>query len=551
MIMANVLIQCRTTSSRLPGKAFLTINDIPSVVLCAKRLQNKGLAARVLTSDQKEDDQLVKLLQSHSIECFRGPLNDVLGRFYLAAKELNPDTPIIRMTADNLFPDGDFLEKCLRAFSGSKNSYMTTMSPEENPLPYGLVAEIFTFELLKDAHEKSQNDFEREHVTHYMRRNLNQNNMINFHDDYSGMRCTLDSLDDYLRILDVFEGQNAVCVHWKELCDALKIREAPKLRMPSKILHCKNIPTCSLGTAQLGLSYGITNKAGKPDKKKAEEILSLACAHGISLWDTAEAYGTSETVVGDYWKKTKSEEVTIITKLQPLNDLIQENGEHLIETQVRKSIYQSCLNLGKKPLDYLLLHNWRDYNSANGAAWQTLMRLKDEGYINRLGASIYTEDELKQALEDNNIEFIQLPFNILDRRYQKAGLIPAIMDRKARGKNELIIQARSVFLQGLLVNETATPPNIKGFNQKRLLEKLDFYVEKFNRKSRRDLCVSYVRAQEWVDTIVLGMENAEQVIENSALFYEQPLSPKQCDELEEEFCEISSDLLNPSKWSYK
>ena len=90
-----------------------------------------------------------------------------------------------------------------------------------------------------------------------------------------------------------------------------------------------------LGTVQLGLDYGINNDVGKPSVEKSFEILDYAFNNGISILDTANAYGDSEKIIGNYMKKTGNE-FKISTKLSALND--NSNISKFITDQINSSL---------------------------------------------------------------------------------------------------------------------------------------------------------------------------------------------------------------------
>ena len=139
-----VVVQARMSSSRLPAKAMLNIGGVPAVQLCALRAGNTGLRVVVATSTDASDDALAEWLHNQGVLVIRGPLENVLERFCLAAADCEDDATVVRLTADNVFPDGDFIEACLEQLPKGV-SYATTMSTD-SPLPYGLVAEFLFVE---------------------------------------------------------------------------------------------------------------------------------------------------------------------------------------------------------------------------------------------------------------------------------------------------------------------------------------------------------------------------------------------------------------------
>ncbi|MCC7554244.1 MAG: aldo/keto reductase [Methanobacteriaceae archaeon] len=108
-----------------------------------------------------------------------------------------------------------------------------------------------------------------------------------------------------------------------------------------------------LGTAQLGLLYGVNNKKGKPNKEESFKILEYAYNNGIRILDTASGYGESEKIIGEY-SDLSGNQFEIITKLGS----IDESREMLsfLNQQINNSLY----NLGKKCIEIYLIHNFND-----------------------------------------------------------------------------------------------------------------------------------------------------------------------------------------------
>ena len=118
-----VVLQARSSSKRLPKKVLKKINGIPIVLLCVKRLTNKGARLVVATSKSESDNELVKLLKKNKIEFFKDKLTDVLSRYQNIAKSLSPQDYIVRATADNVFPDGELVEKVFKVFKAGKDYF--------------------------------------------------------------------------------------------------------------------------------------------------------------------------------------------------------------------------------------------------------------------------------------------------------------------------------------------------------------------------------------------------------------------------------------------
>src|SRR5439155_4995210 len=117
------------------------------------------------------DDAIAHALRRAGIDGFRGPHDDVLKRFVQATRELPPDAVIVRLTADNVLPDGAFVQALLDEFEQRGLAYLGTASPQDG-LPYGMSAEVFRVASLRRADSEANTAFDREHVTPWIRCHL-------------------------------------------------------------------------------------------------------------------------------------------------------------------------------------------------------------------------------------------------------------------------------------------------------------------------------------------------------------------------------------------
>lgn len=200
-----------------------------------------------------------------------------------------------------------------------------------------------------------------------------------------------------------------------------------------------------LGTAQLGMPYGIANRTGQPDQDLANDILSAAWEGGVRMLDTAQAYGESEIVIGRFLKSHPQRRFDIITKLAPDVDITSS-------ADIAAAVTESTERLGQKPAA-LFLHSYNQLAQWSGALGKTLIDLKHQGEISSLGISVYGPDEFRKAIEQPEIAWIQAPLNVFDQRLIEQNLL------EEAGKNGKRVFLRSVFLQGLLLmTHNALPP---------------------------------------------------------------------------------------------
>ena len=138
----------------------------------------------------------------------------------------------------------------------------------------------------------------------------------------------------------------------------------------------------ALGTAQFGLPYGISNVNGQVERTEIDQILKHARTAGITMLDTAIAYGNSEENIG----ATDSEGFKVVTKLPPLT-----GAETSVSQWVRSQIENSLTKLKCNSVYGLLLHNPADLLGVYGdELYASLTLLKAEGLVEKVGISIYT-----------------------------------------------------------------------------------------------------------------------------------------------------------------
>lgn len=200
----------------------------------------------------------------------------------------------------------------------------------------------------------------------------------------------------------------------------------------------------SLGTAQLGMDYGISNEAGRPDGDTARQLLLRAVDAGLDSIDTAPAYGESERTIGQLLPTAGN--IRLMTKTLPGSDV----------PGVVDRFHRSLANLGVESVDALLVHDCAALTDPHSTGFaESLVGLRDEGLVKKLGVSVYDPGDIESARALLPIEVVQLPLNALDQRFLVGGTISAL----AAGGIE--VHVRSIFLQGLLLLEPdRLPPSL-------------------------------------------------------------------------------------------
>lgn len=302
-----------------------------------------------------------------------------------------------------------------------------------------------------------------------------------------------------------------------------------------------------LGTAQLGLSYGIANQSGKPDRRAAVRLVQTALASGVRVLDTARCYGDSEDVLKEALSSANREESrrpTVITKVNtPLAEEAAIMGDTALERFAEQGVCASCRALGVDKISVLLIREAWPLRRPNGF-WRTLLRLRKEGVIGTLGLSAQAADEGELAAGCGDIGHLQIPFNILDYRWKDSAVLGRIADRP-----DLTVHVRSVFLQGLLLggDRVSWPAAAKGCGPA-VLAALAKAQQAVGRSSLADLCVAYVLSYPQVSGVVLGMETTEQLQENLALVSRSPLSIEERRWVDTLMPRVPAALLNPGLW---
>ncbi|NNG40180.1 cytidylyltransferase [Flexivirga sp. ID2601S] len=540
----RVVIQSRLSSSRLPGKAMLTLAGMPAVVLAARRAGNSGLEVVVATSDQSDDDVLAAAVSGAGIPVFRGSLHDPLDRFVRATDDLADDDLVVRLTGDNAVPDGEFLGELIDTMTAAGEGYIRVTMADI----YGVGAEVIRVGLLRAAAADATDPYDREHVTPWIRRHTDDLDFVPTlaPGDPARVRCTIDTLQDYIVAATALGTvDDAVSAPWRSL---LRAWAAAGGRLPEPLAGGRDNAIGQgpwvLGAVQIGVAYGVANRTGRPDPVGAARILAIAAASGVTHVDTARAYGDSESRIGSSLAHGLSERIGVVTKIRPLDDLPVDAGAAAARDAVAASVQESLRLLRSSSVGALLVHRWADWSRGQGGVADAMVRLREDGVARVVGVSLSTPQELLEALADDRVGYVQLPFNLLDRRWVGPRIRQALRDRP-----DVVVTVRSVFLQGLLVGsaDARWPDNVED-DRARLEEALAALVAELGRESQIDLALAYVRGQDFVTSVVLGAESPDQVLEHARLMQREPLTPAQIERVHEVLPAGSATLVDPSSW---
>lgn len=162
-----LIIQARMGSTRLPGKSMMDLAGAPLVARILERVKRcKKIDDIVLAIPNSETDRpLRRLAEEYSISVFMGSENDLVDRYYQAAKENNADI-VVRIPADNATPEPKEIDKIIEYhLSLSRSGFSSNLAEIDNSgYPDGIGAEVFDFSLLDYVHKTVTDPFKREHV---------------------------------------------------------------------------------------------------------------------------------------------------------------------------------------------------------------------------------------------------------------------------------------------------------------------------------------------------------------------------------------------------
>lgn len=205
--MIACFVQARYSSRRLPGKVMKEILGKPMLELQIERLRHARRIDKIIvvTSVSEDDDRIAAFCADRSIECFRGSLENVLDRFYQAAKKYRPDH-IIRVTGDCPLIDPAVVDGMVGLYLDSKADYGTNCVPPT--FPDGLDAEIFPFKVLEKAKSEAVLPSHIEHISPYFEDQPSLFKIVNFSskNNYSDLRWTVDEPDDLELVRKIFES---------------------------------------------------------------------------------------------------------------------------------------------------------------------------------------------------------------------------------------------------------------------------------------------------------------------------------------------------------
>ncbi len=279
-----------------------------------------------------------------------------------------------------------------------------------------------------------------------------------------------------------------------------------------------------LGTVQLGLEYGVSNTAGRPSLSESFDILDEAQKLGIKELDTAQSYGESERIIGEYLKRN------------PKSFEIMSKFSNVEDEDYRNSIENSLNTLGLENLKGMYFHKYSDFKNLKNSS--TLLKLKEEGLIENLGVSIYEQSEFEDVLNSELIDIIQIPYNLLDCSVEKERLALAAKDKNKR------IYSRSAFLQGLFfLPEVKIKKDFEELYESVMEIKK---IAKIYNVTLEELALGFCLQEDFLDHILVGVNSKKELSKN--ILSSQVKLPSQCIQEIKKISVSNPKLLNPVHW---
>ena len=292
-----------------------------------------------------------------------------------------------------------------------------------------------------------------------------------------------------------------------------------------------------LGTAQLGLDYGIANKEGRPPEKEAFKIMKYAIESGILYFDTAHSYGSSEIIIGEFLNifNDYKNKINIITKIPSLKE------EKLDEKNINNHFFESLHRLRQESIYCYMIHDFNDIKNNCDEIAHSFTKLKKEGYIKKVGVSVYDEFQIDYLLKNFEFDIIQLPINIFDQRLLENGSLIKLK------KKYIEIYARSVFLQGLIfLTYNTVPLSLKKVNN--YIEKLNAISLKYN-LTKEEIALLFIDSINEIDKIVIGVEKIDQLQKNVKILTKSESFNKIKTLINfEEFFIKDVNIIDPRRW---
>lgn len=257
----------------------------------------------------------------------------------------------------------------------------------------------------------------------------------------------------------------------------------------------------TLGSAQFGAPYGLTNSIGQLGDESVQSIVAEAWNSGWRTLDTAPAYGNSQIRLGGLVDLSGWRVITKLSRLSPATPL-RDAERHL-----QSELHQSLTDLGIDHFHGLLAHDPDAFVGPHARAYQkVLTSALDQRITDRIGISAYEDSQVAIAARYiPALGIIEIPVNVINPDMASSA---AVLAAWARGAS---VYARSVFLQGALLAATANLPAALEPIQDRMIH----FQESCTRAGYTFVegALGFVMTQAYVSRAVVGLTTTEELTE--------------------------------------
>ena len=291
-----------------------------------------------------------------------------------------------------------------------------------------------------------------------------------------------------------------------------------------------------IGTVQFGMDYGVQG-ATRPSVADAVAMLDFATKNGVDAIDTAVSYGEAERVVGKFLalKTVPRESLQVISKFGM--DVFAGDGAADCRKRLRAAAEESLTRLRTEYLDAFICHV--PTAAGDAAVTEAMAALKDSGLARHVGFSVYGTDEARASLAADVVDFMQVPFSVLDQRMAKEGVFTAA---EARGVD---VHARSAFVQGLMLMPVESIPE-RVAAAKPYVAELEAQCRGCG-ITRRALALAFVKAQRGISHLLFGVDcmgQLREILEDFRLDVPREV----VESIAARMADVPSEIFMPNRW---
>ncbi len=273
-----------------------------------------------------------------------------------------------------------------------------------------------------------------------------------------------------------------------------------------------------LGTAQFGKGYGISCDTEKSAFSKFNKIKKICSDEKIDTADISDKY--YNLFVYNKLKKTFKK------KIYKISDITNKNFKKKIDKIIYSENDAYCIMIHNPSiLKKKFFLNVVDY----------LIKRKNERRFRKIGISIYNIEEFWHSIKvfGKNLDIIQLPINIIDRRFLQKKIVNKIK------KEGIEIHARSVFLQGMLIMKIRPA----------YFDKWKFFFRNWDKEKKLDkinICLNFIKKIKFIDKVIVGSEDEKQ-LKYTVNFFKKKIKNTKIYNYKN-FYSKELNLINPTKW---